>query len=222
MIEKAALANEPKDRPLWVVCGIAHLAELTRNQLSSLKFRIDPNASIKLVLDFPSSYAWQTLNKLRSKRGRLIVVTWNSCQEHVEDLWDLGPSALLEGTILEKQNLRETLLDVMNQVSDGKRYRLTPGPSTLLTRQERLVLQCIAQGWNNKLVGKSLHLEEQSVKNILRSVYKKLTVNNHVQAALYYWGLWHELEPNRGSLSSAIEYATSQQTTQGISGQHYY
>ena len=99
----------------------------------------------------------------------------------------------MAGEILRQQNLAETLVEVLDHISDGKRYRLTHGPSTPLTRRERLVLQLVARGWDNRGVARQLHLEEQTVKNYLRSVYRKLGIHNHTQAALYYWGVLQQL-----------------------------
>jgi DNA-binding NarL/FixJ family response regulator len=78
------------------------------------------------------------------------------------------------------------LSNIMLRMIEGERYRLTPGPETLLTRRERAVLHHAAKGLSNRDVAVRLHVEEQTVKNNLRSVYKKLGIYNHCQAALYY------------------------------------
>jgi DNA-binding NarL/FixJ family response regulator len=163
--------------------------ETVQSELSGLGFRINNAASTKLVLDFPYNYGISTLKSLNNNHLQLIVVTSNPCQEYMEDLWDLGPSALLAGEILHKQNLGEMLSEVVDHVSNGRRYRLTPGPSTSLTRRERDILHYVARGWSNKRIAQQLYIEEQSVKNTLRYVYKKLTIRNHGQAILYYWGM---------------------------------
>ncbi len=185
-------------RTLSVLCGIPHLIELTQSKLSSLGFYTSSSASTKLVLDFPVGYGLGALQWLENDREQLIMVTWNPCKEYVEDLWDLEPSALLAGQVLQKQNLTEALSEVMDRVSNGERYRLTPGPSTPLTRCERLVLRRVAAGCSNRYVAQQLHVEEQTVKNTLRSVYKKLGICNHTQAALYYWGIVAEFRGGEG------------------------
>jgi DNA-binding CsgD family transcriptional regulator len=187
--QQALLWNRSGVRTLSVLCGITHLVELTQNKLSSLGFHIISSASTQLVLDFPVGYALSAPQRLENDREQLIMVTWNPCQEYLEDLWDLEPGALLAGPVLQKQSLTETLSEVMDRVSNGERYRLTPGPSTPLTRCERLVLRYIAQGCSNRYVGQRLYVEEQTVKNTLRSVYRKVGVCNHTTAALYYWGM---------------------------------
>lgn len=189
MLRQTPLRNESKIRSLSVSCGIAHLMETTQSRLSSLGFRVDPAASTKLVLDFPFAYGHSILEGLNNDSPRLIVVTWNPCQEYMEDLWDLKPSALLAGETLQKQNLAQALSEVMDRVSNGEPYRLTPGPSTPLTCRERLALRYVARGWQNRRIARWINVEEQTVKNTLRSVYRKLGVRNHVEAALHYWGM---------------------------------
>ena len=164
--------NRSVVRTLSVLCGITHLVELTQSKLSNLGFHTISSASTKLVLDFPVGYGLSALQRLENDPEQLITVTWNPCQDY----------------------------EVMGRVSNGKRYRLTPGPSTPLTRCERLVLHSIAEGCSNKYVAQQLHLEEQTVKNTLRSVYRKLEICNHAQAALYYWGVLQ----NFGNVLEAI------------------
>jgi DNA-binding CsgD family transcriptional regulator len=192
--QEALIRNESLVRSLSVLCGIAHLREFAQCKLSVLGFRVTSTALIKIVLDFSPGYALSTLKSLKNNNLQLIVVTWNPCKEYMEDLWDLEPSALLAGEILQKQSLANMLPEVMDRVANGQRYRLTPGPSTPLTHGERRVLHCVAQGWPNSRIAQRLHVEEQSIKNTLRSVYRKLPISNHLQAALYYWGVPQQSE----------------------------
>lgn len=199
MWHQTLLRNDATIRSLSVLCGIAHLIDLTQSKLSNLGFHIDYAASTKLVLDFPFSYGHSVLETFKNDRLQLIVVTWNSSREYVEDLWDLEPSALLAGEILQNQNLAQALCEVMDRVSNGEPYRLTPGPPTLLTNRERLALHYVARGWQNKRIARWIHVEEQTVKNTLRSVYRKLGVRNHVEAALHYWGMSCQFGPSTHS-----------------------
>ena len=193
------LRNDLTIRSLSVLCGIAHLSETTQSKLSNLGFHIDCAASTKLVLDFPFSYGHSVLETSRKDRLQLIVVTWSPSREYVEDLWDLEPSALLAGEILQKQNLAQALCEVMDRVSNGEPYRLTLGPPTPLTHRERLALRYVARGWQNRRIAQWIHVEEQTIKNTLRSVYRKLGVRNHVEAALHYWGMSGRFEPSTHS-----------------------
>ena len=189
MFHKTSPNNGPVVGIGSVLCGIAHLSDLSMSNLYNLGFYIDSLATIKLVLDLPFGYALRVLERERNNPLQLLVVTWNPCQEYIEDLWDLQPGALLAGVVCQNQSLAEVLLEVITYMSYGKRYRLTPGPSTPLTSRERAILHYVARGWVNKRVAQELHIEEQTVKNTLRCAYRKLGLCHRAQAALYYWGV---------------------------------
>jgi DNA-binding NarL/FixJ family response regulator len=196
MLQSGPLRHGPECKTLSVLCGVPHLLEITTDKLLHLGFSIEAFAPNKLVLDFPYGYGFNTLKGLNDERLQLIILTWNPCREYLEDLWDLEPGALLAGEVFEKQNLIGTLTETVNQLLENKRYRLTPGPSTSLTHRERHVLHYVAQGWSNRRVAQQLRVKEQTVKNILRCVYRKLEFCSHVEAALYYWGTMQQVEPD--------------------------
>ncbi|MBZ5566870.1 MAG: LuxR C-terminal-related transcriptional regulator [Acidobacteriia bacterium] len=50
-----------------------------------------------------------------------------------------------------------------------------------LSRRERQIVLLVAKGWTNGQVAAYLNLSEQTVKNHLRNIYKKLRVRNRVQ-----------------------------------------
>jgi DNA-binding NarL/FixJ family response regulator len=189
-----SLGNERVIEALSVSCGIGTFQKAAESDLASLGFHIDSGAPTKLVFDVPSGYGLEILEKPNGDRLRLLIVTWNPCREYVEDLWDLGAEALLSGEVLSKRNLAEILSAVIKRVCHGERYRLTVGPSTMLTCRERAVVRYVARGYSNKEVAQALHIEEQTVKNTLRWAYRKLGLRHHAQVALYYWGLLQRVD----------------------------
>lgn len=54
-----------------------------------------------------------------------------------------------------------------------------------LSAREAEVLEAIAQGLTNKSVGETLSISEQTVKNHVTSILRKLAVNDRTQAVLY-------------------------------------
>jgi DNA-binding NarL/FixJ family response regulator len=178
---------------LSVLCGIGTFREAAESELASLGFRINGGASNKLVFDVPTGYGLEILEQLNRDHLRLFIVTWNPCREYVEDLWDLGAEALLSGEVLTQRNLTDILSTVIKRVCHGERYRLTIGPSTILTSRERVVVRYVARGYSNKDVANALHIEEQTVKNTLRCAYRKLGLRHHAQVALYYWGVLQQV-----------------------------
>ena len=62
-------------------------------------------------------------------------------------------------------------------------FRDTAGPGAL-TPREREVLQLVGQGLTNKEIGRTLFIEEGTVKLHVRRVCKKLEVRTRTEAAL--------------------------------------
>lgn len=54
-----------------------------------------------------------------------------------------------------------------------------------LSTREIEVLDCVAQGFSNKEIAHELFVTEQTIKNHMTSVLRKLDVNDRVQAVLY-------------------------------------
>ena len=54
-----------------------------------------------------------------------------------------------------------------------------------LSVREVEVLDCVAQGLSNKEIAEALFITEQTVKNHMTSVLRKLEVTDRVQAVLY-------------------------------------
>jgi len=62
---------------------------------------------------------------------------------------------------------------------------LGEAPTSLLSLREIEVLDCVAQGLSNKEIADELYVTEQTVKNHMTSVLRKLDVNDRVQAVLF-------------------------------------
>jgi DNA-binding NarL/FixJ family response regulator len=60
-----------------------------------------------------------------------------------------------------------------------------------LTRREREVLGCVAEGSTNRDIAHKLHVSEQTVKTHLTRIFAKLSVANRVAAALAFHGREH-------------------------------
>lgn len=58
-----------------------------------------------------------------------------------------------------------------------------PGASPLTTREIE-ILDCVAQGFSNREIAEALFLTEKTVKNHMTSVFRKLEVDDRVQALL--------------------------------------
>ncbi|MDQ3043876.1 MAG: response regulator transcription factor [Chloroflexota bacterium] len=68
-------------------------------------------------------------------------------------------------------------LSQMDQVSDSVFSPLTP--------REVEILDCVAQGNSNKEIARILTISDQTVKNHITSILRKLAVNDRTQAVIY-------------------------------------
>ncbi len=78
----------------------------------------------------------------------------------------------------------------------GETFQQIPRHQSPLTPGERKLLRAAAMGLENKQIATEQALSLGTVKNGLTRVFEKLGLESRVQAALYYWGLWHLLKPH--------------------------
>lgn len=74
---------------------------------------------------------------------------------------------------------------------------MTETPAPPLTPGEVAILRLVARGLANKQIGRQLGYSEQTVKNALSDVYRRLGLANRTEAAL--WAYFHGLVPPQGS-----------------------
>jgi two-component system nitrate/nitrite response regulator NarL len=71
---------------------------------------------------------------------------------------------------------------------------------SFLTKQEGRILERLATGKCNKLIGRELGIAEATVKVHLKKVYKKLNCHSRTQAANYFLNRQQALDAGRGTL----------------------
>jgi DNA-binding CsgD family transcriptional regulator len=67
---------------------------------------------------------------------------------------------------------------------DQRARALRASPGGALTRRERQVLALIGAGTSRQAAARQLRISVRTVDKHLESIYRKLGVNSHVQAAL--------------------------------------
>jgi DNA-binding NarL/FixJ family response regulator len=95
---------------------------------------------------------------------------------------------LINQLILSRPQLAWRVLAEFRQLSnDGEeaREREIAFAALPLSAREIEVLDCVAQGLSNKEIADELYVTEQTVKNHMTSVLRKLDVNDRVQAVLF-------------------------------------
>ena len=95
---------------------------------------------------------------------------------------------LINQLILSRPQLAWKVLSEFRQLSDetvDAREREVAFAALPLSAREIEVLDCVAQGLSNKDIANELFVTEQTVKNHMTSVLRKLDVNDRVQAVLF-------------------------------------
>jgi len=90
------------------------------------------------------------------------------------------------GTWIDPQ-LPRNIFDVFQRWTSAAR-RGAGGGLSGLTRREREVLACVAQGTSNLEIAQKLCISEQTVKTHLTRIFVKLEVKNRVAATLAFYG----------------------------------
>ncbi|MBI4948259.1 response regulator transcription factor [Candidatus Berkelbacteria bacterium] len=93
--------------------------------------------------------------------------------------------------IYSNKRLPDGRVEVVIEISDNI---AKPVPSAVkymkeLTKRENEVGQLIALGLQNKHIASKLNLQEQSIKNLVSSIMRKLGCKNRVQIALFFYGV---------------------------------
>ena len=106
----------------------------------------------------------------------------------------LGGENLLQHVVLSNPNLAQRLLGEFRALSDQSDPMAAP--EAILSPREMEVLDCLVMGQSNKEIGDALYITEQTVKNHMTSVLRKLAVEDRVAALRYAVAHgWAEIGP---------------------------
>lgn len=90
---------------------------------------------------------------------------------------------LINENVLNRPFVASRVLDQFRELPDGQ-----GGADTVfspLTPREVEILDCVAQGNSNKEIAQILKISDQTVKNHITSILRKLAVNDRTQAVIY-------------------------------------
>jgi DNA-binding NarL/FixJ family response regulator len=98
----------------------------------------------------------------------------------------LAGENLINTLVLSRPQLAWRVLSEFRALaSESDKTVESPIAALPLSAREIEVLDCVAQGFSNKEIADELFVTEQTVKNHMTSVLRKLDVNDRVQAVLY-------------------------------------
>jgi len=87
-----------------------------------------------------------------------------------------------DGQSLISPSMAIKLLDEFKQISGPDQQQAS---TPQVTDRELDVLQLVAQGLNNREIGKRLFISENTVKNHVRNILEKLQLHSRMEAAMY-------------------------------------
>ncbi|MBX6754277.1 response regulator [Thermorudis peleae] len=90
---------------------------------------------------------------------------------------------LINEMVLSRPFVASRVLDQFRELS--RMDRSSTGFFSPLTPREIEILDCVARGHSNKEIAQLLNISDQTVKNHITSILRKLAVNDRTQAVLY-------------------------------------
>ena len=154
-----------------------------------------------LDLRMPGADGLTLLQRIQTHRlkTKIIVLTASEDKDEYIQAMKHGSSG-----IVLKQTATELLIKSIRKVYEGEIWldaRTTaaimsqfgdpsePGPrerkKSAISKREREVIACVAQGFKNKEIGEKLFISEQTVKNHIHNIFDKLGVSDRLELALY-------------------------------------
>lgn len=156
---------------------------------------------ILMDINMPKVSGIDALRRLRDigVDSKIIMLTIHDDKEYLYETIKIGAN----GYVLKDAD-SDTLIKAIYEVNKGKTYLqesisellvndiYTKGAKTLenekiesLTRREYEVLILIGEGLNNREIAERLFISEKTVKNHVSNIFKKIDVNDRVQAAIF-------------------------------------
>ncbi len=92
---------------------------------------------------------------------------------------------LINDDVLSQPNLASRVLQSFREMATGSEEDLRPLEPCPLSAREVEILEHIARGNSNKEIAKLLDISDQTVKNHITSILRKLEVNDRTAAVVY-------------------------------------
>lgn len=168
-------------------------------QCLQLLERMSPDLLL-LDINMPNMNGIEVLKKVKTlpRKQKVLILTLHNEIEYLMKAADIG----INGYVLKDSEL-EVLKTAIFSIQRGENFiqpSLTPllkeaiekkkekaGMSTdvVLTKRELEVLKLLAQGLYNKEIADKLSISEKTVKNHVSRLFKKISVSDRTQAAVY-------------------------------------
>ena len=131
---------------------------------------------------------WESCLKevIEKQNGSVCIISASENRAHIKQAYEIG----VNGYICKKDTLRK-VQEVLKVLKSGKNYLAeqllsgfegcskASGGATKITRRQKEVLELLAEGGSNKLIGRQLGLTEGAVKRHVYNIYHLLDAKNH-------------------------------------------
>lgn len=157
---------------------------------------------ILLDINMPKMSGIEALRRFKDlgASSKIIMLTIHDDREYLCETIKIGAN----GYIL-KDSDADSLIKAIRDVNNGKTY-IQPSVASLLieeinskeketngdllkvealTKREYEVLTLVAEGLNNREIAERLFISEKTVKNHVSNIFKKIHVNDRIQAAIF-------------------------------------
>ena len=175
-------------RALDDVPDVEIVGETTKGtQVLPLISRLQPDL-VLLDVRMPEMDGLACLDLIRRRHPevRVVVLSANTDRNQIEAALRRGACAYLVKGVNPldlpsalRQAVDGTVFHVLGLPPEGE----GSGELSALTRRELEMLKALGRGLSNQAIGKVLWISEQTVKFHLRNIYRKLGVNNRIEAA---------------------------------------
>lgn len=160
-------------------------------------FEVKPDVLL-LDINLPDTTGVQLLKEIKrkTKKIKILMLTVHNEMEYLLECLDNNA----DGYILKDSDSSE-LINAIKKVCNGEQYiqpDLIPSLNARLvqkdteydmvrelTKRERQILICIAEGKSNLDIGNEFNISERTVKNHITGLFKKIGVKDRTQAAVF-------------------------------------
>lgn len=157
--------------------------------------RIREDAAYNLVLldyKMPGMTGLDTLREALAMQGgqRVALISGQATREIAEQALALGAAGFIPKTLPAKSLVNAVKFMAMGEQYAPIDFMTAPDTSEAhpiaqsLTKREAEVLKGLTEGKSNKEIARDLDLTEPTVKLHMKTLYRKLEVNNRTQAAI--------------------------------------
>ena len=156
---------------------------------------------ILMDINMPNSSGLEALRKIEDLglKVKVIILTSEFKREYIIDAIKIGAKGFLKknctsnnlikairDVYMGRSYLQPSLANVLSQsIKENTLESLAFNKIDLLTKREYEILELIASGYNNKEIGQILFISEKTVKNHITKLFKKIEVQDRVQAVIY-------------------------------------